>query len=139
MKRILMISSLIVVSYTGAMAQTQAKAQANATAGNVATARPTLSKNDFVAKTTQLKTLLDANNADGAKAKWAEVHQMLMTELNITKHKIFEGGEANKTHNTDVMIQQRDIYMALIKMKDDLITNKLAINDKLSAFAATMN
>jgi hypothetical protein len=140
MKRILIISSLIVVSCSAAIAQSQAGAQANvhATATTAGPVAATLSKNDFVAKVSEMTSVLNTNNADAANAKWTEMHQMLLTELGITKHHIF-ASEATKAHYTDIMLQQRNIYSAMIKLKGDLIANKAAMITNLNSFAATID
>ena len=140
MKRILLISSLIVVSCSAVMAQSHAGAQANAstTAQTAGPTTATLSKSSFVAKVGEMTSVLNTNNADAANAKWVEMHQMLLTELGITKHNIF-ASEATKAHYTDIMLQQRNIYSAMIKLKGDMITNKAAMITNLNNFAATID
>ncbi len=135
MKRILFVCCLLTAACTFTC-HTQSYAQA-------APAMPTVSKPDLIAKTAQLKTLLDAGDAVGGKAKWDEIHKILMSALSLTKYNIKSAVEAHndvaKAHYTDVMINQRNIYASLIQMRDNLVANKDAVNAKLTEFTATID
>ncbi len=91
----------------------------------------------------QLKTLLDAGNATEGKAKWEEVHKLMLNALGVTKYSISDaisaGNETLKTHYTEVMLNQRKIYGETVKLRDDLVTNRVALNAKLIEFGGTIN
>ena len=133
MKRILFVCCLLAATCT--VTYTQSYAQSSPT-------RPTVSKADFTAKVAQLKTLLDAGNAVDGKAKWEEVHKMMLSALGVTKYKIKDAIDAHndvdKAHYTDVTINQRNLYYDIVKMRNDLVANRVSLNTKLTAFGATI-
>ncbi len=126
MKRILLACCLVAASCGITLAQTNA----------------TVSKTEFTAKAQQLNTLIATNKVADSKAKWDEVHKMIMMEFAVVKIKIRDAqasaNEADKKKYTDVMMSQQLIYNDIIKLKEDLAGNKEKLNAKLVEFTSKM-
>ena len=97
-----------------------------------------VSKTDFTAKTSRLSSLLDQGKADEAKAAWNDVHQMMITELVATKHKLHAANTADQKRLAEVMKKQLTIYSGMLKLRADMVQNKAAVSQKLSQFGNNM-
>jgi hypothetical protein len=139
MKRILIACCLLAASASVSYAQGVAAPTPVAATKDAA---PVVSKSDFTAKVTLMNTMLTKNQTTEAKAKWEELHATMMDALRVTKYKIKDAMEAkndvDQKKYTELMMKQRNIYSETIRMKDDLSTNKVKMNEKLNEFAATI-
>jgi len=139
MKSILLAFGLVAVSFTATFAQATASAQASAQTQSISHTA-TVSKNDFNVKVGELNTIIGQNKPGEAKAKWAEVHNMMLSEFATLKVKIREATDANnetdKTHYIDVLQKQNNTYREIMKLKEDMIANKVQLNAKLNEYIA---
>jgi hypothetical protein len=139
MKRILFIAGII--AFTSNMALAQGTATTKPAATNMQATEqqhaPAFSKADLTAKVGELKAALNSGNAAAAQAKWNEVNKVMIGALGMSKYHLLNDGEASKAANTDALINQRNIYAQIAKLKNDLIGNKAALSSKLDEFAAT--
>jgi hypothetical protein len=138
MKRILLACCLVAAAGSVSYAQ-GVKPQPVAVTHDVA---PVVSKADFNTKVNQLNTALTSNKTDEARAKWEDVHKLMMDELRVTKYKIRDAMEAKNDADqkkyTDHMMKQRTIYSETLRLKDDMATNKAKMAEKLNEFSATI-
>ena len=127
MKRIFLACFLLTATCTATFVQ-QAAAQTT-----------TVSAADFTAKVNQMDAQIAAGDMAAAQATWTTVHQMMLTELGVTKGKIATAAtSADKTTYMAAMTNQRDLYKDIWGLKSDLTTNRSAIHAKLGLFAATI-
>ena len=126
MKRILLSCFLLTATCSAVFVQ-NASAQSSAA---------TVTASGFTAKVNQLDAQIASGEMAAAQATWGVVHQMMITELGITKHSIMGAAtpEAKATLNT-LMKNQRDAYAATMPLKTDLAANRAALHTKLGQFA----
>ena len=134
MKRILLACCMIAASCSFSYAQNAAPLPQNQL--------PAVSKTEYTSQVTQLNTLISTNKMDAAKTKWDEVHRAIQEGLRVTKYKIRDAqvahNDADVKKYTEVMMKQRDLYSTILKLKEDMATNKTLLNDKLKEFGATI-
>ena len=125
MKRILLACFLLTASATVAnrsLAQTVA-----------------VSASDFTTKVNLLDTQISSGDMAAAQSTWNTVHQMMITELGVTKGKIQSAATpADKTTYQNLMSNQRNLYKDIWTLKTNLAANRAALHTKLGLFAATI-
>lgn len=148
MKRILLISSLVVAS-TGAFAQSKTPVAPATTSPAVAqqanmTREVSLpvSKNNFVEQVKQLDLMISSNKMDDAKNKWNEVANMMMSSLRETAGKMKAANdsknEEDKKRTMEQMTKQRLIYSETMRLREDMTANREKLNTKLNEFSTVM-
>jgi len=97
-------------------------------------------KSEFTAKVNQLTTLLEQNNADGAKAVWEDVQKMMDSEFAAIKHRIADPNTSSedRKHWGDVMHKQYAIYRSIASVRGDMVKNQATVKTKLNEFAGNI-
>jgi hypothetical protein len=102
-------------------------------------AAPVITQASFQVKVNALDAFIAAGNMTAAQAKWDDIHEDMIAVLAVTKASIAGSTTpADVTHYTNIMTNQRDLYAPVWQMHTDLVTNRTAINTKLTAFANTI-
>lgn len=132
MKRILFVCFLLASACTFSHAQT-------AQAPN----KVVVTKADYNTAVSQLNTLLAANKAEEAKAKFEEVHKMMMASMVTTKGKVRDAYNANNKAEADNLTkhasQQYEVYYkALMIGRGDILAGKTKLAEHLSEFGTMM-
>lgn len=102
-----------------------------------AAAQTSVSATTFTAKVNQLDSLIGVGSMTLAQTKWNEVHELMKSELGVTKQNIASSATPSSSSYMTVMQNQYDLYREVWALKTDLATNRVALRTKLLAFAAT--
>ncbi len=102
-------------------------------------AAPVVTKTSFQAKVNALDGYIAAGNMTAAQNEWESIHQDMIDVFAVTKANIRNATTpADRTHYEGIEANQRALYSPVWEMHTDLVTNRAAINTKLTAFANTI-
>ncbi|MFI5196104.1 MAG: hypothetical protein ACHQD8_03370 [Chitinophagales bacterium] len=99
----------------------------------------TVTQASFLTKVNTMDTYIGAGNLAAAQTTWTDIHNDMLTVLGVTKASIHTATTpADVTYYTNILVNQRTIYAAIWQLHTDLVTNRVAIHDKLVQFDATI-
>lgn len=96
----------------------------------------------FLAKVSQLNTLLSQNDLVGAQPVWNDVNNMMMAYLDYVKlrlnNAVTSENVPEQTQFTNLAEQESTFYSEAILLKDDMLLNQSALIGKLNQFGANI-
>lgn len=102
-----------------------------------AAAQTSVSVTTFNTKVGELDALIAAGSMTAAQAKWNEIHDLMKQELAATKQSIASSATPATSPYMATMQTQTTLYREIWDLKNDMSTNRVALNTKLLAFSAT--
>jgi len=137
MKRLLLFCCLFAASGAVTNAQTVNYQ------GTEINTRPTqLTKTDYTSKVGQLNTFIGQNNLEASKNQWNQIHNGIKAEFANLKTKyhaaIDAGNETEKAYIQSLLVSQQKVYLDIMNLKEDMVTNKEKLVAKLTEFGNNM-